>query len=74
MDDDIRKIPATVRLARKTMHIVRQNIVFALSVKAVILVLGAVGIANMWMAVFGDVGVSVIAILNSMRMLGFKAK
>jgi Cd2+/Zn2+-exporting ATPase len=74
MDDDIRKIPATVRLARKTMRIVRQNIVFALSVKAVILVLGAVGIANMWMAVFGDVGVSVIAILNSMRMLGFKAK
>jgi Cd2+/Zn2+-exporting ATPase len=56
------------------MRIVRQNIVFALSVKAVILVLGAVGIANMWMAVFGDVGVSVIAILNSMRMLGFKAK
>lgn len=72
MDDNISKISATVRLARCTMGIVRQNIAFALSVKILIMILGAVGIANMWMAVFGDVGVSVIAILNSMRTLSVK--
>lgn len=69
MDDDLRKIPAAVRIARKTMRIVRQNIAFALTVKFAILILGALGLANMWLAVFGDVGVSVIAILNSMRTL-----
>jgi Cd2+/Zn2+-exporting ATPase len=69
MDDDLRKLPAAIRIARKTLRIVRQNIVFALGVKAVILVLGALGLANMWLAVFGDVGVSVLAILNSMRTL-----
>lgn len=72
MDDNISKISATVRLARRTMGIVRQNIAFALSVKILIMILGALGIANMWMAVFGDVGVSVIAILNSMRTLSVK--
>lgn len=72
MDDNISKIPATVRLARRTMGIVRQNIAFALSVKILIMILGALGIANMWMAVFGDVGVSVIVILNSMRTLSVK--
>lgn len=72
MDDNISKISATVRLARRTMGIVRQNIVFALSVKILIMILGALGIANMWMAVFGDVGVSVIAIINSMRTLSVK--
>lgn len=69
MDDDIRKIAAIVRISRKTMRIVKQNIVFALGVKAIVLVLGAFGVANMWEAVFADVGVSVIAILNSMRAL-----
>lgn len=72
MDDDIRKIAAIVRISRKTMRIVKQNIIFALGVKALVLILGALGMANMWEAVFADVGVSVIAILNSMRAL--KAK
>ncbi|MBR6376604.1 MAG: cadmium-translocating P-type ATPase [Oscillospiraceae bacterium] len=69
MDDDLRKLPAAVSIARKTLRIVKQNIVFALGVKLLILILGALGLANMWLAVFGDVGVSVIAILNSMRTL-----
>ena len=69
MDDDLRKIPLVMRIASKTMRIVRENIVFALAVKLAVLVLGALGIANMWLAVFADVGVAVIAILNSMRTL-----
>ena len=69
MDDDIRKIASVMKIARKTLVIVKQNIVFALGVKGLVLVLGAVGMAGMWEAVFADVGVSVIAILNSMRML-----
>ena len=70
MDDELGKIPAVMRIARKTLAISRQNIVFALFVKFACLALGAVGIANMWIAVFADVGVAVICILNSMRMLG----
>lgn len=69
MDDDVRKIAAIVKISRKTLKIVKQNIVFALSIKALVLLLGALGMANMWEAVFADVGVSVIAILNSMRAL-----
>ena len=69
MDDDLRKLPAGISVARKTLRIVKQNIAFALAVKFAILVLGALGLASMWLAVFGDVGVSIIAILNSMRML-----
>ena len=69
MDDDVRKIASTVKIARKTLGVVKQNIVFALGVKLIVLVLGALGVANMWEAVFADVGVSVIAILNSMRVL-----
>ena len=69
MDDDVRKIASIVRISRKTLSIVKQNIVFALGVKAIVLLLGAFGVANMWEAVFADVGVSVIAILNSMRAL-----
>lgn len=69
MDDDIRKIAKVMKISRKTMTIVKQNIVFALGVKGLILVLGAVGMASMWAAVFADVGVAVIAILNSMRTL-----
>lgn len=69
MDDNPAKIASVVKIARKTLKIVKQNIVFALAVKALVLILGAVGMANMWEAVFADVGVSVIAILNAMRAL-----
>lgn len=69
MDDDPGKIADIVRISRKTMEIVMQNIVFALGVKFVVLAMGAFGVANMWEAVFADVGVSVIAILNAMRAL-----
>lgn len=69
MDDDPSKIASAIRLSRKTMRIVWENIVFALGVKVIILVLGALGIANMWLAVFGDVGVLIIAILNAMRCM-----
>ncbi|MEF9917027.1 MAG: heavy metal translocating P-type ATPase [Lachnospiraceae bacterium] len=70
MDDNPAKIPLAIMIAKKTLRIVRENIVFALGVKAVVLILGALGIANMWWAVFADVGVSVIAILNATRALG----
>ena len=69
MDDKPSKIAVAIRIARRTRRIVRQNIIFALAVKALILLLGALGRANMWEAVFADVGVSVIAILNAMRAL-----
>lgn len=69
MDDDVRKIASVVKISRKTLSIVKQNIVFALGVKGLVLILGALGMANMWEAVFADVGVSVIAILNAMRAL-----
>ena len=69
MDDHPSKIARAMRAARKTMRIVWQNIVFALGVKILILVLAAVGVANMWLAVFGDVGVAMIAILNAMRAM-----
>ena len=72
MDDDLLKLPVAVRIASRTLSIVRQNVVFALGVKLLVLVLSAVGRANMWAAVFADVGVSVLAILNASRML--KAK
>ena len=72
MDDDPRKLAQALRVARRTMRIVRQNIVFALGVKFAILVLGALGLANMWLAVFADVGVSVLAICNAMRALSVK--
>ena len=69
MDDDLSKLGATIRIARKTVRIVKENIVFALAVKALVMLFGALGVANMWLAVFADVGVSVLAILNSMRMM-----
>ena len=68
MKDDLRGISLAKRIAKKTMAIVMQNIVFSIAVKVAILILSAVGIANMWLAVFGDVGVAVIAILNAMRV------
>ena len=72
MDDKPSNIAHAMRIARKTMGIVWQNIVFALGVKLIILVLAALGIANMWLAVFGDVGVAIIAILNAMRAMNVK--
>lgn len=72
MDDDLTRIPIVIRIARRTVAISTQNIVFALFVKILILVLSALGLANMWIAVFGDVGVAVLCILNSMRLLGIK--
>ncbi len=69
MDDKPSKIAKAMRIARKTMAIVWQNIIFAIGVKVLILVLAALGIANMWLAVFGDVGVAMIAILNAMRCM-----
>ena len=69
MDDNPARIADVVRISRKTLSIVKQNIAFALGVKAVVLLMGAAGAANMWEAVFADVGVSVIAILNAMRAL-----
>ena len=72
MDDKPSKIAAAIRISRKTLRIVRQNIVFALGVKGLVLILGALGLANMWLAVFADVGVAFIAILNAMRCLQVK--
>ena len=70
--DNLEKLPLAMRIARKTVRISKENIVFALGVKGLILVLGALGFANMWLAVFADVGVAAIAILNSMRALRVK--
>lgn len=72
MDDKPSNISRAIRVARKTMTIVWQNIIFALGIKLLILMLAALGIANMWLAVFGDVGVAIIAILNAMRAMGVK--
>ncbi len=72
MNDEPSKIVDGIRIARKTVGIVRQNIVFAIGVKVLVLVLVACGMASMWAAVFGDVGVSVLAILNAIRALGYK--
>lgn len=72
--DNLKKLPEAIRIARKTVLISKENIAFALSTKGVILVLGALGIANMWLAVFADVGVAVLAILNSMRALRYTRK
>ena len=69
MDDDLRKLPQAIKIARKTLRIVQQNIIFALGVKGIVLVMGAFDVVTMWEAVFADVGVSVIAILNAMRAL-----
>ena len=72
MDDNLNRIPLVIRIARRTVRIARQNIVFALAVKALILILGALGIAGMWAAVFADVGVAMICIINAMRLLNRK--
>lgn len=72
MNDNIESLPTAVHISRKTHNIVMQNIVLAISIKVLIMLLTAVGIGNMWMAVFGDVGVAVIAILNAMRAMRLK--
>ena len=72
MDDKPSKIALAMKISRKTLRIVKENIVFALTVKFVCLVLGAIGIANMWIAIFADVGVMVIAVLNATRALKIK--
>ena len=72
MDDDPEKISLAMKISRRTLGIVHQNIAFALLVKAVCLILGAIGIANMWLAIFADVGVMVIAVLNATRALKIK--
>lgn len=71
MDDDISKIPTAINIAQKTMAIAKQNIFFAIFVKILVLILAALGYAPMWLAVFADVGVTVLAVLNSMRTLRF---
>ena len=72
MSDDLSKISEAIRIARKTISISWQNIIFAIGIKVLVMILGACGLANMWLAVFADVGVSVLAILNSMRTLRYK--
>ena len=72
MDDNPQKIAKAIRIAQKCMRIVYENIVFAIGVKVICLILGALGIANMWIAIFADVGVMVIAVLNAIRALFVK--
>ena len=72
MDDEPSKIVDAILIASKTVGIVRQNILFAIGVKVLVLILVALGYASMWAAVFGDVGVSVLAILNAIRALSYK--
>ena len=72
MDDDPMKISKAIRISRKCLGIVYQNIVFALGIKFACLILGALGMANMWFAIFADVGVAVIAILNAIRTLNVR--
>jgi len=71
MDDDLRKLPDFIRLSRRTGRLLAQNIVFALSTKAVFFGLTLVGQATLWMAVFADMGVSLLVVFNSLRLLGF---
>ena len=72
MDDDPLKISKAIKIARKCIRIVYENIYFAIGIKVLCLILGAVGIANMWMAIFADVGVMIIAVLNAIRALFVK--
>ena len=72
MDDNPIKIAKAIKISRKCIRIVYQNIVFAIGIKFIVLVLGALGIANMWLAIFADVGVTIIAVLNAIRVLFVK--
>ena len=73
MTDEPSKVVDAIKISRKTMRIVKQNIVFAISIKVIVLILSAFGLSNMWEAVFADVGVSVLAILNALRALHVKS-
>jgi len=72
MDDNPEKVAVAIKIARKTMKIVKENIIFSLIVKVIVLILGALGFANMWIAIFADVGVMILAILNAMRAYSYK--
>ena len=72
MTDEPSKIAKTIKISKKTMRIVKQNIIFAITVKVLVLILSALGISSMWQAVFADVGVSIIAIINALRVLRVK--
>ena len=74
MTDELLKLPEAIIVAKKTRKIVKQNIVFALGIKILVMILGAVGLTNMWAAVFADVGVSCIAVINSIKQLYGKDK
>ena len=69
MDDDISKIVTAIHISRKTLKIVKENIIFAIAIKILVLILSAIGHANMWAAIFADVGVAIICVLNAMRAL-----
>ena len=69
MDDRPSKIGLAIRIARRTLAIARQNVVFAIGVKVAVLILAVLGVATLWLAVFADVGVTVLAVLNAMRAL-----
>ena len=70
MTDELSSISEAIKIAKRTRRIVTQNIIFALGVKAIVIILGLFGIANMWIAIFADVGVSLLAVMNSIRVLG----
>ena len=72
MDDDPLKIGKAIRISKKCVSIVHQNIYFAIGIKVIVLVLGALGLANMWMAIFADTGVLIMAVMNAMRALFVK--
>ena len=74
MDDDPQKIATAIKISRKTMWIVKENIILALGVKLLVMIFGVIGIATMWEAVFADVGVSVLAIINAMRTMHERKK
>ena len=69
INDRVSSVIKAIKISKKTMRIVRQNIIFALGSKAVVLLLGALGYANMWIAIFADVGILILAVLNAMRTL-----
>jgi len=72
MADDLSKLPYAMKLSRKALGIIKQNIAFSLAVKALFLALAVAGVATLWMAVFADVGASMLVILNGMRLLGYE--
>ena len=74
LSDDISRIPLSVKISKRTMKIVMENIVFSIGIKVLIMVLGALGYAGLWLAVFGDVGVSIIAVINSLRAMKYNTE